>query len=309
MTDLYSIPQDQRTREEVRTHYYETFPLLKAYDEITRERNSVPNADINDPASSPTAVTTMTATELALVRIGKPPRDRADVLYAERYIREVQREMEGELPPSPDASPLLELVISGVYALAGCVPDAESWAGFDTETQEFELEEIMAGAPDHTDALKALLLEALQYGMPAVLREITARYGRRQSDSAATEDDKSENIPDGERRYSPDEAAALLMAAATGAPTMEEAVEYLQNEVAAGTATDGDDLPLSVEVMSSAARIGLTDARRTLDELRARHSRGDWPDLAQSISAWEDAVARLEALAGPPVVSRRRTDG
>jgi hypothetical protein len=228
MADLYDIPADQRTREDVRNHYYETYPLLKAYEEITEERNAVPSMDINDPANSPTAVDTVTAAALALERIGRPARDRQDALFAERYIRSIQAEMADQMPPAADESPLLELVISGVYGLAGCVPDAESWEGFDTETQDFELDEIMHGAPDHTDALQALLREALQYGMPAILREITARYGRSGDDSATPEAVKGENLPGGERRYSVAEMTALLMAAATGAPTLDEAVERLE---------------------------------------------------------------------------------
>lgn len=234
MTDLslYDIPAEKRTREDVRAFYYKQFPLLKAYEEITAERNSVVNPDINDPASSPTAVDTVKAAALALERIGRPARDREDALHAERYIRSVQDEMASTMPDDPDDSAVLELVISGVYGLAGCVPDAESWAGFDTETQEFELDEIVAGAPDHTDALKALLREALEYGMPAILREITARYGRKGEQGYS-----DASTPDVERRYTLDELTALLTAAATGAPTLDEANEYLE----AGDAEDQTD--------------------------------------------------------------------
>lgn len=284
MTDLYDIPAEQRTRKDVRAYYYEKFPLLRAYEEVTEERNSVPSQDINDPASSPTAVDTVTAAALALTRVGRPARDREDALHAERYVRGIQQEMASMMPANPDESMLLELVISGVYGLAACVPDADSWAGFDTETQEFELDEILACAPDHTDALKALLREALEYGMSGVLREITARYGR------------------GRRPLPVESDATARMPLA--------AAEALLREAAEGGPIPGDDeVAVSVEVLRTVMNIGLTDSRRTLEELQGRYSRGGRPELADRISAWEAAIAWLEDVAGPfsePIPSRKR---
>lgn len=212
MTDLYDLPKEERTREAVEAHYREQFPLVAAYRDIIAERNYLPGRSINDPRDNPGAVTNITAAEMALARVGRPARDRTDVLHAERYIRAVLSEMEDAYPPKPLT--IVDAVIDGIYGLAGCMPTAEAWEDFDSETVEFEVDEVMAQLPDHTDELKRLLREALVHGMPSILREISENY---HESPARTDPPRAPQYVE-EPRYTLTEAVDLLRAAAEGGP-------------------------------------------------------------------------------------------
>ncbi|PXY25164.1 hypothetical protein BAY59_24370 [Prauserella coralliicola] len=167
MIDLCETPFEERTREQVERWYHHQFPLLKAYDELTREHNTH-TGSIHEPMTG--GLDTLAVTELALTRIGKPPRDAADVSMAEAYVRGLHAEMAEQYPDEPRK---LADAITGVeISLAGCVLRAEDFEAMSPVERE-----------DHVDLLVSemggdpveYLREALMHALPAIYRQITAQ--------------------------------------------------------------------------------------------------------------------------------------
>ncbi|OXM73074.1 MULTISPECIES: hypothetical protein [Amycolatopsis] len=166
MTDLHEIPFEQRTADLVRSHYHALFPLLRAYDEITREHNSG-HDDINEPWEG--GLDTLQITALALQRVGKPPRDRDDVLHAECHINRLQEEM---LRQYPAQSPTLaEAIISVEFAWAGCVTKAED---FEQMSEDDKREHVDGLVEELRGDMGAHLRDALLIALPTIYRQITA---------------------------------------------------------------------------------------------------------------------------------------
>lgn len=158
-----------KDRERVRDHYRWQFPLLAAYQDITSEHNYVPGRSINDPTSSPDEVNTMQAAAMALERVGKPPRDRQDILMAEAYMRRLEDEINA-LAPIKRALP--DQVVYALYPLAGCMPTAEDWRGYSVEDRYDFLDEVMGSIQD--DDLRPMLKEALDFAMAEILEFISS---------------------------------------------------------------------------------------------------------------------------------------
>lgn len=226
---------------------------------------------------------------------------------------------------SKDPFNLADLVIRNAYSYCGAIVHPDETDDQDDDVMAIEIDDIMAAIP--SGLVVEAFRQALALAIPAVIRD---EFTQGRCDTCDTPYlrcvEKAFDAPPGtlccgecshmdtpvgsQQVYSSAEMTALLTAAATGAPTLEEAAGHLERQTVAPAA---EAPPVSTEVLSVAVRIGLTDAHRTLDELRSAHARRSGrPDLAESITAWEDAVARLEAFAGPspaPVGSRRSTDG
>ncbi|MFF5992598.1 hypothetical protein [Prauserella flavalba] len=166
MIDLAETPFEARTREQVESWYHHQFPLLRAYDELTREHNTH-TGSIHEPPTG--GLDTLAITELALTRIGKPPRDPADVTMAEAYLRGLHSEMATQYPSGPET--LADAVARVEIALAGRVLRAEDFEAMSDVEREDHVDLLvyeMGGDPvEH-------LREALAHALPAIYRRITA---------------------------------------------------------------------------------------------------------------------------------------
>lgn len=164
--DLTDIPFAERTRETVEVHYYAQFPLLKAHDDLVVEHNSHVGS-IHEPNVG--GLDTLAITDLALRRIGKPPRDADDVAFAEAHIRRLQAEMATSYPSEP--LNLADAVIGVEFSFAGCVLRAEDFEAMSDREQwdhvDLLVSEIESNAVEH-------LREALQLVLPTIYRQITA---------------------------------------------------------------------------------------------------------------------------------------
>jgi hypothetical protein len=165
---LSDVPFVERTFEMVRDHYYRKFPLLRAYDELTRKHNSGQRS-INEPWDG--GLSSYQITRLALIEIGKPPRDLDDIRMAEQYVRELQREVSEMYPaPAPD---LADAIISAEYQWAGCVTRAEHFAAMDEADKRDHvdglLDELM-----HRGAVEDHVRELLMIALPEIYARITA---------------------------------------------------------------------------------------------------------------------------------------
>lgn len=168
LVDLLDIPFEERTFEQVRDHYYRKFPLLREYEELTSLHNGSSRTPINEPWEG--GLDTMRVTEMALIRSGKPPRDRDDILHAEQYITGLQREMRDQYPAKdPD---LAEAVILAEFQWAGCVTHADD---FEAMSDAEKAEHVDAVISELTGDTKAHLREALLIALPTLYRRITAQ--------------------------------------------------------------------------------------------------------------------------------------
>jgi hypothetical protein len=165
---LSDVPFVERTFEMVRDHYYRKFPLLRAYDELTRKHNSGQRS-INEPWDG--GLSSHQITRLALIEIGKPPRDLDDIRMAEQYVRELQREVHGQYPaPAPD---LTDAIISAEYQWAGCVSTAEDFNAMDEATARDHIDGLVDEL-QHRGAVEDHLRELLMIALPEIYTRITA---------------------------------------------------------------------------------------------------------------------------------------
>jgi hypothetical protein len=160
-----------KTREQIRDEYRQNFPLLAAYEDIVQE-SWEPGGSINEPARG--GINREKAVLLALDRVGRPARDREDVWHAEAWIEHLCEEMAAVMPPVERK--LTDHVIDALFPFAGCVPTADAWQATDPEDRNGDLAEIVAGIRDAVpaDGLYRVLLETLEFAMPAILRQVTA---------------------------------------------------------------------------------------------------------------------------------------
>ncbi|MFI6307454.1 hypothetical protein ACIBCH_36685 [Amycolatopsis thailandensis] len=156
-----------KTREEIVAEYREQFPIVAAYLDTVIAHSAF--TSINQPADG---IDRTAATRIAMQRIGRPARDDTDVEYAETYIRRILEEMETLMPPEEMNLP--NLVMKAFFPLSGHVPTAGDWSEYDQDDRNMHIDDVIQSTPDHTDDLKHLLRQALQFGMPSILAQITA---------------------------------------------------------------------------------------------------------------------------------------
>jgi hypothetical protein len=171
VTDVNDIDFAERTFEQVRDYYHQMYPLLREYYRVTDEFNS--RDSINEPLVG--ALSTVEATQLALQRIGKPPRDRDDVLHAERYLRGLQEELRDQYPEDPPT--LAEAITRVEVSVAGFVTRADEFESWPEEEQRQHIDFLVGELEgDHSDHLREVLMRG---GLLEMLRQITADDERR----------------------------------------------------------------------------------------------------------------------------------
>jgi hypothetical protein len=169
---------NERTREQIIAKYRANYPILAAYRDICIEHNR--SGGINEPMQG-SGVNTEQGALMALERIGRPARDREDVLHAEAWIAKLTEEMESQYPPVDKT--IADHVIDSMYPFSGCLPTDEEWLTQSEEDRGGDIDEVVARIrfSEPADRLYALLREAIEFGMPAILRDITRRYGEGRS--------------------------------------------------------------------------------------------------------------------------------
>lgn len=169
-TETFDADQP-RTREEITAEYRQHHPILDAYLDIIERTNT--SHSVNEPTAG--GVSNDEAAGLALLRIGREPRDLHDVRHADAFIHHLLDEINAQCPKVDE--PITEYVIRAQYPLGGCVDTAEAWLARDEDDRDFGLDEIILGIP--ADELRRVLKEALAFAMPAILRKITEDDQRR----------------------------------------------------------------------------------------------------------------------------------
>jgi hypothetical protein len=177
--------------------YRRTFKILDHYLNVIEEHCG-PARPITEPSRG---MDVHEATRIALERMGRPT-DKESVYHAYAYVARLQDEVGGVSDKS--APNLTTVLVDHFWQTMSHVPTPDQWAQERDDDQQADAEAI-------ADAMTPeLLAHAVRVAMPALLQQAI------DEDAAAGKSVDSVNAAGNERRLTPDEAAALLHAAAEG---------------------------------------------------------------------------------------------
>jgi hypothetical protein len=258
--DLVDFALSEKDYRTVLARYRRSFPILNEYRSVLEELAPATPTPITEPGRASYDVREIT--RRALVRLGYGPAISPDLLeWARAYIEKLEFEVR-DIAKDDETQTPLSVVCQHWFSMCDMVPTPENWVAECREERLADARELISIMDGD------MLAHVVELGIPALLAEAIVEDGnsihqgredvadwdarahalleRWRGKRSVTDADyrahlrevAQEDAQEGaeERRYTLDELTALLTAAATGAPTLEEAAEYLQAEEKDGDA-------------------------------------------------------------------------